>query len=153
MLWLSFLCMGTVKPHLQSKWPWGFHFCKVGAQTLRKLPTNPVWVACASSFGHHLHILSLIHQPQAPLLKVSNLHKSAMQLVFQGEKPPQFLLFNCSSSSYVSSRFHNLYVEGLCYQVMTRFPEARAPTIHSPHPSITFTPFALLKIWPWGIWL
>ena len=91
---IGFISTGS----LQSKWPWGFHFCKVGAQTLRKLPPNTVWVACASSFGHHLHILSLIHQPQAALLKVSNLYKSAMQLVFQGEVPLQFLFFNCSSS-------------------------------------------------------
>ena len=77
---------------------------------LRKLPTNPVWVACASSFGHHLH-LSLIHQPQASLLKASNLHKSPMQLVFQAEMPPQFLFFNCFSvPSYGSFRFHNCYL-------------------------------------------
>ena len=76
------------------KTTWGFHFCRVGAWLLRKLPTNPAWVACASSFGHHLHIRSLIHQPQASLLKVSNLYKSPMQLVFQGEMPPQFLFFN-----------------------------------------------------------
>lgn len=98
--------MGTVKPHLQSKWPCGFQFCKVGAWMLRKLPTNPVWVACAIIWPSSA---SWFNTPATGLPSQSlKLTQVTMQLVFQVEMPPQFLFFNCPSvPSYVSSRFHN----------------------------------------------
>lgn len=79
--------MGTVRPHLQSKRP-GVFTSAVGAWMLRKLPTNPAWVACASSFCHHLHIHSLIHQPQPPFSKSLKHTSHPAKLVFQGDASP-----------------------------------------------------------------
>lgn len=66
-LWINFLCVAALKLDLQSKWPWGFHFPKVGAQMLRELPAAPCGWLGHLIHSRDLHILYLLHQlPEVP---------------------------------------------------------------------------------------